>query len=316
MSFKGKMFHLLLRYRHFFKRKLVADVIDENTDIEALRRETDAMASKLVKPMEGISFHQAAFSDFYAEWVRNEYAPKDKVVLYFHGGGFVMGNAQSHRNIVGNFVKRLGINALVFNYRLAPEHPAPAAVLDSEKIYDWLLSQGYLPNCIFFAGDSAGATIELATLLKIKDGNGPLPAGCVAFSPCTDMTLSGLSHKTKAKADPCTPKGANETYTQYYVGRGNPMDPYVSPLFGDLRGLPPVLIQVGEDETLLDDSIRFAEKASEAGVDVILRVWKGMFHCFPLLAPMFREATEALDESCDFIKQKYDEAQKLHSPLS
>lgn len=305
MSIKGKMFHILLRYRHLLKGKLVADVIDENTNIENLRRETDAMAMKLVKKIEGIRYEQSAFSDFYSEWVRVDNAPKGKVVLYFHGGGFVMGSAQSHRNIVGNFAKTLGIDTLVFNYRLAPENPAPAAVQDSEKIYSWLLSQGYSAHNIFFVGDSAGAGIELATLLKIKDGGGQLPAGCVAFSPCTDMTLSGNSHRTRAKADPCTPKGANETYTRYYVGGGDPENPYVSPLFGDMTGLPPILIQVGDDETLLDDSVRFAEKAKNAGVEVTLKVWKGMFHCFPLLAPMFREATEALDEACLFIWENY-----------
>ena len=225
-------------------------------------------------------------------------------MLYFHGGGFVMGSAKSHRNIVGNFVKRLGIKALVFDYRLAPEHPAPAAVDDAVEIYSWLLNEGYKPENIAFVGDSAGGGIELATLIKCKDTGLRMPAVCAAFSPCTDMTLSGESHKTRLKADPCTPKGANETYIGYYVGQGDPTHPYISPLFADLQGLPPIMIQVGDDETLLDDSIRFAEKAKHAGVEIQIKVWKGMFHCFPLLAPMFTEATEALKETCDFIKDK------------
>lgn len=304
MSIKGKIFHVILRYRHLMKGKLVADVIDENTSIETLRRENDEMAAKLVKKIEGENYQQANFPKFYAEWVLIDHAPKDKVVLYFHGGGFVMGNVQSHKNIVGNFAKTLGINTLMFDYRLAPESPAPAAVYDSATVYSWLLSEGYLAKNIFFVGDSAGAGIQLATMLKIKDDGGMLPAGCVAFSPCTDMTLSGDSHSTRAKSDPCTPKGANEIFTRYYVGEGDPMHPYASPLFGDLNGLPPIMIQVGDDETLLDDSVRFAEKASKAGVEVNLKVWKGMFHCFPLLAPMFEEATKALDESCQFIREK------------
>jgi len=304
MSLKGKIFHLLLRYRHFLKGRFVAEVIDENTCIEKLRREADEMAAKLLKKIEGVSFEQANFSECYTEWAFVDHAPKDKVVLYFHGGGFVMGSVQSHKNIVGNFAKTLGINTLTFNYRLAPEHPAPAAVYDSEAIYKWLLDEGYLARNIFFVGDSAGAGILLATMLKIKDDGGMLPAGCVAFSPCTDMTLSGDSHMTRAKADPCTPKGANETYIRYYVGEGDPLHPYASPLFGNLNGLPPMMIQVGNDETLLDDSVRFAEKAREAGVEVSLKVWKGMFHCFPLLAPRFEEATKALDEACQFIREK------------
>ena len=228
----------------------------------------------------------------------------DKVVLYFHGGAFVMGNAKSHRNIVGNLVKRLGIKALVFDYRLAPEHPAPAAVYDAVAIYKWLREQGYRSENIAFAGDSAGGGIELAAMIKCKDDGLPMPAVCAAFSPCTDMTLSGDSHKTRAKADPCTPKGANETFLGYYIGKGDPKHPYASPLFGDLNGLPPVIIQVGNDETLRDDSILFAEKAKQAGVEVKIKVWKGMFHCFPLLAPMFPEATEALNETCVFLREK------------
>lgn len=215
-----------------------------------------------------------------------------------------MGNTQSHRNIVGNFVKRLGIKALIFNYRLAPEHPAPAAVYDSVSIYRWLMEQGYKSENIAFAGDSAGGGIEFATMIKCKDDGLQMPVVCAAFSPCTDMTLSGGSHKTRANADPCIPTGSNETYTRYYVGKGDPKHPYASPLFGNLHGLPPIIIQVGNDETLRDDSTRFAEKAMQAGVEVKIKVWKGMFHCFPLLAPMFPEATKALDETCSFLREK------------
>jgi acetyl esterase/lipase len=301
MSTKAKMMHYTLKYRHFFKGQLRPEVIDKNTSIEKLRRDCDETAARFFKPIAGISYKPSDYLDFYAEWVESENAPEEKIVLYFHGGGFVMGNARSHRNIVGNFVKHLGIKALVFDYRLAPEHLAPAAVNDSTAIYSWLLEQGYQPEKIAFAGDSAGGGIALATLLKCKDEGIPLPGVCTVFSPCTDMTISGESHNTRAKADPCTPRGANETYLGYYVGSGDRKHPYASPLFGDLSGLPPTIIQVGDNETLRDDSTRFGEKAKEAGVDVQLKIWKGMFHCFPLLAPMFPEATEALEEVCQFI---------------
>lgn len=306
MSIKGKLFHVMLRYRHLLKGQLKPEVIDENTSIEKLRQDTDEMATRLIKKIEGVTYNQAEYSDLYAEWVDLENAPQDKVVLYFHGGGFVMGNAKSHRNIVGNFVKNLGVKALVFDYHLAPEHPAPAAVFDGVAMYTWLLGQGYKAENIAFAGDSAGAGIELATMIKCKDDGLPMPAACAAFSPCTDMTISGESHKTRAKADPCTPEGMTETYLGYYVGQGDPKHPYASPLFADLQGLPPIIIQVGNDETLRDDSIRFAEKAKQAGVEVKIKVWKGMFHCFPLLAPMFPEATEALNETCSFLREKLD----------
>jgi acetyl esterase/lipase len=301
MSTKAKIMHLTMKYRHLFKGKLHPEVISKDTSIEKLRSDCDETAARFFKPITGVRFKTADYRACYAEWVELENAPHDRVVLYFHGGGFIMGNAISHRNIVGNFVKYLGVNALVFDYRLAPEHPAPAAVNDSTAIYSWLLLQGYHPENIVFAGDSAGGGIALATLLKCKDDKMPLPACCAVFSPCTDMTISGESHRTRLKADPCTPKGANETFLSYYVGDGDPKHPYASPLFGDLSGLPPTIIQVGNNETGRDDSTRFAEKAALSGSAVQIKVWKDMFHCFPLLAPMFPEATAALNEVCQFI---------------
>lgn len=301
MSTKAKMMHLTMKYRHFLKGQLRPEVIDKNTSIEKMRRDCDETAARFFKPIQGVSFKPSDYSHLYAEWAEIEKAPREKAVLYFHGGGFVMGNARSHRNIVGNFVKHLGLNALVFDYQLAPEHPAPAAVNDSVAIYTWLLEQGYQPENIVFAGDSAGGGIALATLLKCKDVGIPLPGVCAVFSPCTDMTRSGESHVTRATADPCTPKGANETFLSYYVGKGDPQHPYASPLFGNLIGLPPMIIQVGNNETLRDDATHFAQKAKEAGVEIQIKVWKNMFHCFPLLAPMFPEASEALEEVCQFI---------------
>ncbi|SCY46066.1 alpha/beta hydrolase fold domain-containing protein [Alkaliphilus peptidifermentans] len=156
MSLRGKIFHAMLKYRHLLKGQLRSEIIDKNTSIEKLRRETDEMAEKLLKKIDGITFRQSEFKDFYSEWVELKGAPQDKVLLYFHGGGFVMGNAKSHRNIVGNIVKYLGVNALVFDYRLAPENPAPAAVYDSVSIYKWLHEEGYKAENIAFAGDSAG----------------------------------------------------------------------------------------------------------------------------------------------------------------
>jgi len=304
MSIKAKMIYITIKYRHLFKGQLRPEVINKNTSINKLRQDCDETAERFFKPILGITFKPSDYQDLYAEWVESDDASEEKVILYFHGGGFVMGNARSHRNIVGNFVKHLGIKALVFDYRLAPEHPAPAAVIDSAAIYKWLLEQGYQPENIGFAGDSAGGGIALATLLKCKDDGVPMPGVGAVFSPCTDMTISGESHKTRLKADPCTPKGANETYLGYYVGGGEPKHPYASPLFGDLVGLPPIIIQVGNNETLRDDTTRFAKKAIKSGVDVQFKVWKGMFHCFPLLAPMFPEASAALDEVCHFIKEK------------
>ena len=304
ISFKARLMRSFMRNRHLLKGRLTPETVDRNTSIAALRRDTEESAKRLVKLMEGVSFQTEKDAPVYAEWVEPQGCSTENIVLYFHGGGFVMGNALSHRGIVSNFVKRLGIKALVFDYSLAPEHPAPAAANDGTMMYRYALAQGYKPEHIVFAGDSAGGGVELSTLLKLKDDGIPLPAACVAFSPCTDATLAGNSHKTRLKEDPCTPRGSSETYLGYYVGNGDARHPYASPLFGDLAGLPPLMIQVGDYETLLDDSVRFAKKAEEAGVEVHLHVWDGLFHCFPLLAPMFPEATQAMDEVRAFIYQK------------
>ncbi|KUG03906.1 lipase/esterase [hydrocarbon metagenome] len=300
-SFQSKMFRFMLKNRHLLKGHIKKPVIDFNTSIEELREEVRKDAAKMTKMPDGITINPADFPGFYAEWVIPQNCREDQAILYFHGSGFVMGTSKDHRGLVAKFASRCGVKALVFDYSLAPEHPFPAAINDSVAVYKWMLEIGYQPQNIIFAGDSAGGCIAFSTLLILKDENIPLPQAVVAFSPCTDLTCSGESHKTKAKIDPATPEGATATYTSYYIGNSDPTSPYMSPLYGDLAGLPPVMIQVGEDETLLDDSVRFAQKAKEAGVEVHLHVWEGMFHCFPLLAPMFPEATRAMDEVCEFI---------------
>jgi acetyl esterase/lipase len=307
-SFKARLMRAFMRNRHLMKGRLTPETIDKNTSIESLRKDTDEMAQKMFKPMEGVSFKAAENAPVNAEWAEPQGCNAQDLVLYFHGGGFVMGNALSHRGIVGNFVKHLGVKALTFDYRLAPENPAPAAAYDGAEVYQYVLGLGYRPEHIVFAGDSAGGGIALSTLLKLKDDGAPLPAACIAFSPCTDATLSGPSLKTRLGKDPCTPKGANETYLAYYVGNGDAKHPYASPLLGDLKGLPPIMIQVGDAETLLDDSVRFAKRAGEAGVEIRLHIWDGLFHCFPLLSPMFREATQAMEEVRTFVREKLAQA--------
>jgi monoterpene epsilon-lactone hydrolase len=304
ISFKARLMRAFMRNRHLLKGKLTPETVDQSTSIEKLRKDTEEAAKRMVKPTVGVSFQTAEGAPVYAEWAEPQGCNTKDMVLYFHGGGFVMGSALSHRGIVGNFVKRLDIKALVFDYRLAPEYPAPAAACDGAAMYRYVLRLGYSAEHIVFAGDSAGGGIALSTLLKLKDKGAPMPAACVVFSPCTDATLSGSSHKTRLRSDPCTPKGANETYLGYYIGGGDAKHPYASPLFGELKGLPPLMIQVGDAETLLDDSVRFAKKAEKAGVEVHLHVWECLFHCFPLLAPMFREATQAMDEVCEFVHKK------------
>jgi monoterpene epsilon-lactone hydrolase len=188
------------------------------------------------------------------------------------------------------------------NYRLAPENPYPAAIEDVKVVYNWLLEQGFKSQHIAIAGDSAGGNLAVAALLAIREAGMPLPAAAILLSPWTDFTLSGESVKTRAEVDPMIRLDAADEQFAAYVGNADRADPTISPIFADLRGLPPLLIHVGNDEVLLDDSVRLAERAQAAGVEVELKVWDGMWHVFQTLAVMLPEARDSIDELGEFVK--------------
>jgi monoterpene epsilon-lactone hydrolase len=233
-----------------------------------------------------------------AEWIVPPNASGDRVILYLHGGGYVMGSINTHRAMVARIARASQARALALDYRLAPEHPFPAAVEDATAAYRWLLAQGYQPARIVISGDSAGGGLVLATLVALRDAIVPLPACAVPISPWTDMEGTGASMKTNASKDPMIPAGNNAglfNMAKAYVGTGDPKNPLASPLHADYRGLPPLLIQVGETETLLDDSTRVAEKARVAGVKVELEVWDEMIHVWHVFAKLLPEGQQAID---------------------
>lgn len=300
-SFKSHLILFLLKHRHWFRLRLKRETIDWNTSIPTLRKRVEKSAGRLGKVPLGIEVTTATIPGLSAEWIRPSGSPRDRAMLYFHGGGYVMGSSRSHRGIAAKFVAGSGIGALVFDYRLAPEHPFPAALDDSLTAYRWLLAQGFSPARIVFAGDSAGAGLCLATLLAIRDNELPLPAAAAVLSPWTDLKCTGNSY---ARRDPLAPDGSWHVYATYYAGDNDPALPLISPLYGDLAGLPPLLIYVGEEEAMLDDSVRFAEKARAAGVEVRLHVGQGMVHCYPALSPLFPEAKAAMEDICAFLADK------------
>ncbi|MDA8212998.1 MAG: alpha/beta hydrolase [Clostridia bacterium] len=305
-SLRARIFKFLLQNRHLLRFRLKRETIDWNNyeSILRFRQNVEAGAGKFGKLPIGIEVLPVTINDIPAEWILPSQATKDKIILYFHGGGYVSGTCRAHRSIVAKFVKGSEVGALLFEYRLAPEHPYPAALEDSVTAYRWLSAQGISPSNIVFVGDSAGGGLCLATLLALRDQGIPLPAAAVAYSPVTDFKCTGESYRTKAKV--ClAPEGTAPAFAKHYAGDNDPGLPYISPLYGDLHGLPPLLIYVGEDETLLDDSTRFAEKAKDAGVDITLKVGEGMFHCYPAMAPLFPEATQAMEEICTFIKKNH-----------
>jgi len=304
LSFRARIIKFLLQNRHLFALRLKKETTDwdKYESIIRFREDVEKGAKMYGKLSDDIEVIQVNIGEMAAEWLLPSEGTKDKVILYFHGGGYVAGTIKAHQWVTSKFVVGSGIGALHFEYRLAPENPYPAALEDSVMAYQWLLDQSIPPSNIVFVGDSGGGGLCLASLLYIRDLGIPLPAAAVAYSPVTDHTCSGESHLSKAKV--ClSPEGAGLAFGKHYAG-DNKLDlPYISPLFGDLKGLPPTLIFVGEDETLRDDSILFAEKAKKAGVDVTLRVGEGLFHCYPAMSPMFPEAKKALEEICDFINE-------------
>ncbi|SDE38238.1 alpha/beta hydrolase [Sporomusa acidovorans] len=303
-SLRGRLFKFLLQNRHLLQFQWRKKIIDwsQYEAILNFRKEVEAGAERFGKVPKNIVISPVNIDGLYAEWLIPEGVAKDKIMLYFHGGGYVCGSCKSHRSITSKFVTGSQTGALLFDYRLAPEHPYPAGLEDALKAYRWLLDGGIEPSSIVFVGDSGGGGLLLGTLLALRDQDTPLPAAAVACSPVTDLKCAGESHRTKAKL--ClSPEGMALAIARHYAGDKGYEIPYASPLYAELHGLPPLLIYVGEDEILRDDSTQFAAKAKAEGVDVTLRVGEGMFHCYPATAPLFPEATEAMKEICTFIRR-------------
>jgi epsilon-lactone hydrolase len=230
-----------------------------------------------------------------AEWVVAAGADSDRVLLYLHGGAYQIGSPATHRHMVALLSGAAGARVLSVDYRLAPEHPFPAALDDAVTAYRWLLATGTDRGVLALAGDSAGGGLALATLVALRDAGEAMPAAAVVLSPWTDLALTGESLRTRADADVLIkPGGMAETAEAYLAGQ-DPRHPYASPLYADLHGLPPLLIHVGDAEVILDDSTRLAARARDHGVDVTLEVWDEMPHVWHAFAGLLPEADQAIE---------------------
>jgi epsilon-lactone hydrolase len=301
-SFKSRIINFLVRNRNIFRGKFKKEVFDFNTSIAGFRDLCEKGADKYAKTPKDISIRPEVIEGINSEWLIPQRADREKVIMYVHGGGYVSGSCNDHRGFVSKFAKQTGVTNITYEYRLAPENPFPAALDDSVKIYQWLLSSGIKPGNILIAGESAGGGLCLAILLALKDRKIALPAAAVAISPWTDLSCSSASYSTKNKVS-VAPLNSWNVFSSYYAGNNKTSLPLISPLFGDLKGLPPIFINSGMDDELFEDGEKFYLKAKEAGVDIKFRAGKGMVHCYPLFAPMFKEATEAMDEIVGFIKE-------------
>jgi len=302
-SLKSKIILALLKHSHLLRFHLKRVLFDSSIEgIQKLRERTDKASRIFGKLPKEAEIEPISIGNRYAEWMKLPGNVANKTILYFHGGMYLIGSPKSHRQHVIKLVKGAGINALVFDYRLAPEHPFPAALNDALAAYHYLLKEGFTSSNIVFAGDSAGGGLCLATLLALKEEKIPLPAGAVLISPWTDLMLTGESNQIN-KMKCLSPIGCAEKASALYANGKDKRNPLISPLYGNLKGLPPLYIVAGEHEILLDDSIRFAEKARAADVEVTLRIEEGMCHCYPAFGNLFRESKLALNEICHYIER-------------
>jgi epsilon-lactone hydrolase len=279
------------------------DALLYNIPIEERRRRFEAAARSGIRAPRGVTAREIRPGGVCSDWLEPVDPAPGRVLLYLHGGAYVICSPATHRGLAGGIAKAGDIPTLVIDYRLAPENPFPAALDDALTTYHWLLEQGYPPTHIAIGGDSAGGGLTLATTLALRDRGEPLPAALFLISPWTDLTFSGESIKKRADRDPVL-KLNDEGWLVETYANGNPLThPYISPLFADLHGLPPTLIHVGTEEILYDDSARLEKKLKSAGVKTEFQAWPGMWHVFQAFAPYVPEAQQAVDQTGAFLKR-------------
>ncbi|WBO68825.1 alpha/beta hydrolase [Streptomyces camelliae] len=281
--------------------------------VEALRTGFKALMAQMIVP-GNIRTTQTTLGGRPALRVEPDDGPRAGTILYFHGGGFVFGSPETALSLTGHLVAKTGFTAHSLDYRLAPEHPYPAAIEDTLSAYRALLDSGIDPSTIAFAGDSAGGGLTVTTCLAARDAGLPLPAALVAFSPGLDATRTGESMVTKEGIDPIFTRKAVEHTGAMYLAGADPHQPLLSPaVLADLTGFPPILIQVGTNEILLDDSTRLAAHARAVGVDVILDITADVPHVFQSFAGVLDEADEALDRAALFLTQRLRAGRTAHT---
>lgn len=278
--------------------RLMRDRLGAGADVAAMRR-VAARADRLAPAEPGVSRRDETIGDAGLSWLEVDGVASDRVILYFHGGAFVIETPATHGAFLARLCRGTAARGAMVNYRLAPEHPYPAAADDCLAAYRHLLDAGVAPQCLAFVGDSAGGNLMLATLLRAREAGLPLPAAAVALSPLTDATLGGDSMLRNEGRDPMfTAAMLQAVAPHYFRDPARRTEPGASPLRGDLTALPPILLQVGSSELLLDDSVRFALRCPSA----MLEVWHDMPHVFPTF-PFLPEAKEAVDRICGFIDE-------------
>ncbi|MFX0069686.1 MAG: alpha/beta hydrolase [Candidatus Hermodarchaeota archaeon] len=277
--------------------------LDIKNRVETLRNKLEKMSTFVSLPID-VKIERFNLEGIPSAWISTPESREDYFILYLHGGGYIEGSIQTHKELASRICRAARTRVLFIEYRLAPEHPFPAALEDALVAYKWLIkNMGIKSERIIIAGDSAGGGLTLATLLKLKDAKIDLPAAAVCLSPWIDLALTGDSFRKNAKNDPFVSTYNLDFYATLYIGNNNPKNPFISPLYGDLYSLPPIFIQVGTAEILLDDSIRFAQKAKEAKTRVELDIWADMPHVFGAFADLTPEGKQGIDRIGEFINK-------------
>jgi acetyl esterase/lipase len=277
-----------------------------NADVVDVRERLDSFG-RLLKKAVGVKVEATEINGLYAEWLRPKNTTSDSVLLYLHGGAYVLGSCRTHRKMVSHIARAAGVNALLPEYRLAPEHKFPAAIEDCVGVYRSLLASGIRAEDIIIGGDSAGGGLTVATLLSLRHAGDPMPRAAVLLSPFLDVTASGESAKTRADKDPWFQAEDISVVVKNYCSDDEVRHPMVSPVFANVAGLPPTLIQVGDHEILLSDSTRFAEKMREAGCRVELDVWPEMWHVWQLFVGKMPESRQAIKKIAAFIGRPHSQ---------
>ncbi len=274
-----------------------------NLSLEDRRKKFERISSRL--PLaRGTEIVASRSNGLFGEWLIPAKTDSDCIIMHCHGGGYIMGSMASHRSMLSWMANLCRCKVFSFDYRLAPEHPYPAGLEDAEAAYRWLLDEGFDADNIILSGDSAGGGLALAIALKLRDKNLPAPAALVLLSPWVDLTLAGVSIDSRARQDILLTPELLRIAVKLYTQDQSPEDPFISPLFADLSGLPPTLIQAGSKELLLSDAVRLAGNLQKAGTEVELQMWDNVMHVWHFVAAYLPEARQALRDVCTFMRSK------------
>ena len=280
--------------------KTISHRLHAISSISKLRSFSENISRLLPMPL-GVATRTVLLNGIPVEWIEPRSAASSSVIIYLHGGAWVLGWYQNHRVLTARIGQATGSRMLAVDYRLSPEHPFPAALDDCLAVYQGLLQGGFLPEQIVLAGDSAGANLALAAMISLRDSGKPLPVAAVCISPVSDLTEN--SDAFSNKRDALLSSEFAYVMSRHYIQRINPEQPLISPRYGDLAGLPPLLIQIGKEEILLDDARGLHERAVKAGLDVSFTIWPGMWHVWHLYAPFLPEARLAIAEIGSFVRR-------------